>query len=48
MKCPADIVLACDNQPECSRCGFCMEHCICSYLDSLEFEEWSFDESQKL
>lgn len=28
MKCPADLVTACDNQPECD-CGFCKEHCVC-------------------
>lgn len=32
MKCPADLVLACDKNPEC-RCGFCMEHCVCEYYE---------------
>lgn len=30
MKCPADVVFACDKQPECV-CGFCRDHCVCGY-----------------
>jgi hypothetical protein len=31
MKCPADLVLGCDNTVKC-KCGFCITHCICEYL----------------
>ncbi len=47
MKCPADIVLGCDEQIECI-CGFCFEHCICEYLEINDYNEWYYDEKMKL
>jgi hypothetical protein len=40
MKCPADIVTACDKEPECNGCGFCLEHCICQCVA----DDWSDEE----
>ena len=37
MKCPADLVTACDKQPECD-CGFCFEHCCCPQIQD-DFDE---------
>lgn len=39
MKCPADVVTACDKQPEC-KCGFCKDHCICATNKREEQEQF--------
>jgi len=38
MKCPADLVTACDKEPEC-KCGFCKDHCICEEMAEMDEEE---------
>lgn len=47
MKCPADIVTACDKEPECF-CGFCFDHCICEFLDDMEYGDLVLQQLKKI
>ena len=43
MKCPADLVTACDKEPECDVCGFCLDHCICGKISDDDYVEYCYD-----